>query len=119
MPRIRSTATESRGHSCRPWHFRYYNPSYRCPIVPRRRRRFLAGTTVRWIPAALITTAAYSLARALRAACDAPDSTIAWTALITWAMRRLLAPEGRLGRAAMRGLLCEQLAGVGAPRRAG
>jgi hypothetical protein len=41
----------------------------------------------------------------------------AWTSLLTWARRRLLAPENKTGRAGLKRLLRQQLTGDGAAQR--
>ena len=78
---------------------------------------FWPGATVRALPQQLVAAASDSLARALRVVCDDHESIDGWTGLLTWAKRRLLAPEGRIGRAALKSLLREQLTGEGAKRR--
>jgi len=71
------------------------------------------GQTIRSLPTALVPLAAESLTKALQGVCNAPNSTDAWTDLVTWAKRRLIAPSSRLGRAALKRLLREQLSGDG------
>jgi len=78
---------------------------------------FWPGQTIRTLPTALITLAAESLTQTLQSVCNSPDSPEAWTELITWAKRRLIAPTNRIGRAALKRLLREQLTGEGADRR--
>jgi len=78
---------------------------------------FWPGQTIRSLPTGLVILAAESLTRTLQSVCNSPDSPVAWTELITWAKRRLIAPTNRIGRAALKRLLREQLTGEGAERR--
>jgi len=75
------------------------------------------GQTIRSLPSGLIHVAAESLTESLQSVCDAPDSVDAWTHLLTWAKRRLLAPPNRLGRSALKRHLREQLRGEGAEKQ--
>jgi len=61
--------------------------------------------------------AAESLTQTLQAACNAHHNIEAWKNILTWAKRRQLAPTSRIGRAALKRLLREQLRGEGAERR--
>lgn len=78
---------------------------------------FWPESTVRIVPGSLVQASADSLARTLRAVCEAPDSVGAWSELILLAKRRLVAPENRIGLLALKKLLLEQLTGEGAERR--